>query len=61
MAAGSTDGRHLRSAGIPTFGHTGLPQSEVRAHGKDQRIPLKSFFEGGEYLYHLVKRLAGGK
>ena len=61
MAAGSTDGRHLRGAGIPTFGHSGLPQSEVRAHGKDERIPVKSFFEGGEYLYRLVKRLAGGK
>lgn len=61
MVAGSTDGRHLRSAGIPTFGHSGLAQSEVRAHGRDERIPVKSFFEGGEYLYRLVKRLSGGK
>jgi hypothetical protein len=31
---------------------------EVRAHGKDERVTVKSFFEGGEYLYRLVKRRA---
>jgi hypothetical protein len=32
----------------------------VRAHGKDERVAVESFFEGGEYLYWLVKRLSGG-
>ena len=26
-----------------------------RAHGKDERIGLKAFYEGQEYLYRLVK------
>jgi hypothetical protein len=26
-----------------------------------ERVTVKSFFEGGEYLYRLVKRLSGGK
>jgi acetylornithine deacetylase/succinyl-diaminopimelate desuccinylase-like protein len=60
MVAGSTDGRHLRKAGIPTFGHTGLASNESRAHGKDERVKVTSFFESGEYLYRLVKRLSGG-
>ena len=63
MSAGATDGLFLRNAGIPTYGHSGLASDvdDVRAHGKDERVTVKSFFEGGEYLYRLVKRLAGGK
>jgi len=33
---------------------------DVRAHGKDERVAVKSFREGSEYLYRLVKRLSGG-
>ena len=32
---------------------------DFRAHGKDERVPVKSFFEGQEYLYRLVKMLSG--
>ena len=61
MSAGATDGSYLRNAGIPTYGHSGLANdvSDVRAHGKDERVLVKSFFEGDEYLYRLVKLLAG--
>jgi acetylornithine deacetylase/succinyl-diaminopimelate desuccinylase-like protein len=61
MVPGSTDGRVLRDAGIPTYGHTGLASGEVRAHGKDERVLVTSFLESGEYLYRLVKRLADHK
>ncbi len=61
MVPGSTDGRTLRSAGIPTYGHTGRAADEARAHGKDERVAAKSFFESGEYLYRLVKRLSDPK
>jgi acetylornithine deacetylase/succinyl-diaminopimelate desuccinylase-like protein len=62
MSAGATDGSYLRNAGIPTYGHTGLAGdiNDMRAHGKDERIPIKSFYEGNEYLFRLVKQLAGG-
>jgi len=60
MSAGATDGSHLRNAGIPTFGTSGLAIEDVRAHGKDERVLVKSFFDGQEYLYRLVKMLAGG-
>jgi acetylornithine deacetylase/succinyl-diaminopimelate desuccinylase-like protein len=62
MSAGATDGSYLRNAGIPTYGHSGLAGdvNESRAHGKDERIPVKSFYEGEEYLYRLVKLLSGG-
>jgi len=62
MSAGATDGSFLRNAGIPTYGHSGLAIdiNDGRAHGKDERIPVKSFYEGDEYLYRLVKMLSGG-
>jgi acetylornithine deacetylase/succinyl-diaminopimelate desuccinylase-like protein len=62
MSAGATDGSYLRNAGIPTYGHSGLAGDvdDVRAHGKDERVLVKSFYEGEEYLYRLVKMLAGG-
>ena len=62
MSAGATDGSYLRNAGIPTYGHSGLAGdiNDIRAHGKDERILVKSFYEGEDYLYRLVKMLSGG-
>jgi len=61
MSSGATDGSYLRNAGIPTYGHTGLAGDvdDVRSHGQDERVKKTSFFDGQEYLYRLVKRLAG--
>jgi acetylornithine deacetylase/succinyl-diaminopimelate desuccinylase-like protein len=63
MNSGGTDGRFLRNAGIPTYGHSGLAgeSSDNRNHGRDERVSVKSFREGQEYLYQLVKVLAGGR
>jgi acetylornithine deacetylase/succinyl-diaminopimelate desuccinylase-like protein len=62
MSPGATDGSFLRNAGIPTYGNSGMAieVGESRIHGKDERVPVKSFYEGNEYLYRLVKLLAGG-
>jgi acetylornithine deacetylase/succinyl-diaminopimelate desuccinylase-like protein len=62
MSAGATDGSYLRNAGIPTYGHSGLAGdiNDSRIHGKDERILVKSFYEGEDYLYRLVKLLSGG-
>jgi acetylornithine deacetylase/succinyl-diaminopimelate desuccinylase-like protein len=63
MSSGATDGSFLRNAGIPTYGTSGLAGDvdDVRSHGKDERVLIKSFMEGQEYLYRLVKILAAGK
>lgn len=60
MSAGATDGLFLRNAGIPTYGHSGLATDvvDVRIHGRDERILVKSFLDGHEYLYRLVKALS---
>ena len=33
----------------------------MRAHGKDERVNVKAFFTGQEYLYELVKQLSGAR
>jgi acetylornithine deacetylase/succinyl-diaminopimelate desuccinylase-like protein len=60
MSTGATDGLYLRGAGIPTYGVSGLfaDITDVRAHGRDERIGVKSFYEGQEFLYQLVKALS---
>ena len=61
MSTGATDGLYLRRAGIPTYGVSGLfgDVDDNRAHGQDERILIESFYEGQEFLYRLVKALAG--
>ena len=60
MAVGGSDGRYLRSAGIPTYGIQGFFQDrdDVRAHGRDERMLVRSFYEGQTFLYELVRLLA---
>jgi acetylornithine deacetylase/succinyl-diaminopimelate desuccinylase-like protein len=62
MSAGATDGAYLRNAGIPTYGHSGRVGEigENRAHGKDERMQVKSLYESTEYMYRLVKMLSSG-
>jgi acetylornithine deacetylase/succinyl-diaminopimelate desuccinylase-like protein len=59
METGATDGLFLRNAGIPTYGVSGLfiDINDIRAHGNDERIALKSLFESQEFLYRLVKEI----
>ncbi|MEP7064455.1 MAG: M20/M25/M40 family metallo-hydrolase [Gemmatimonadota bacterium] len=60
METGATDGWRLRNIGIPTYGLSGVPidVDDERAHGRDERILVKSFYEGTEYMYQLVKEIA---
>jgi acetylornithine deacetylase/succinyl-diaminopimelate desuccinylase-like protein len=62
MSAGATDGAYLRNAGIPCYGHSGRVGEigENRAHGKDERMQVKSLYESTEYMYRLVKMLSSG-
>src|SRR5262245_21829756 len=60
MSTGATDSLYLRKAGIPTYGTSGIfgDIDDSRSHGKDERVAVKSLYEGQEYLYRLVKALA---
>jgi acetylornithine deacetylase/succinyl-diaminopimelate desuccinylase-like protein len=60
MSTGATDGLYFRKAGIPTYGVSGLfaDIKDNRAHGRDERISVKSFYDGQQFLYQLVKNLS---
>jgi len=60
MATGASDGLYLRNGGIPTYGVSGIftDIDDSRSHGRDERIGVQQFFEGAQFLYTLVKRLA---
>ena len=63
MAAGATDGRFTINAGIPTYGISGIfhDPGGSGVHGLNERIRVRSVYEGHEFLYRLVKLYAGGK
>ena len=61
MGAGATDGLFFRQQGIPIYGVSGIFSDigDSRAHGRDERIGIREFYDGQEFLYRLVKALAG--
>ena len=62
MSNGASDGRYLRAAGIPVYGISGMftDMDDVRAHGKDERLGVKEFYEGNEFMYKFFKALTSG-
>jgi len=61
METGATDGLFLRNAGMPVYGMTGIAYDtdDVRAHGKDERILVRSYYEGITFVERLIEALAG--
>jgi acetylornithine deacetylase/succinyl-diaminopimelate desuccinylase-like protein len=57
MTAGATDGRFLMSAGIPTYGMSGMfaVSGENNAHGLNEKLRVKSLYEGREFLESVVR------
>ena len=61
MSTGATDGVFLEAAGIPTYGVPGTfvdPDGDG-IHGLDERIRKDSLYDSRDYLFDLVKTLAG--
>jgi acetylornithine deacetylase/succinyl-diaminopimelate desuccinylase-like protein len=63
LESGGTDGKVYRTAGIPTFASSGLfsKPSEMYAHGLNERLPVRSFYEGLEHIYRLAVELGEAK
>jgi len=62
MESGGTDGMHFRSAGIPTWAMSSafMNPNEMFAHGLNERLPIKAFYEGLDHWHIIIKELAGG-
>ena len=61
MSGGYTDSRWLRNAGIPSYGVSGLFTDPVNSgvHGRNEQVGAKELYDSKEFLYRLVKQLAG--
>ncbi|VWX54996.1 M20/M25/M40 family metallo-hydrolase [Novosphingobium sp. 9U] len=61
MSTGATDGVYMGSVGIPTYGVPSVwtdPDGNG-THGLNERVEAKSLYTARDYLYDLVKTLAG--
>lgn len=58
MSTGATDGLYVRNGGIPVYGVSAMledEEEEVRAHGRDERLSTRAFYEALEFWYRMLK------
>jgi acetylornithine deacetylase/succinyl-diaminopimelate desuccinylase-like protein len=61
METGASDSIYTMVAGIPSYGFSGtaIDRDDVRAHGQDERLRVRSFDEGAVFYYRFLKALTG--
>ena len=62
MSTGATDGLFFRAAGIPVYGvegSWGISPDDERAHGKDERLPVKALYDNVDHWHDMIVALAG--
>ena len=61
MESGGTDGMHFRRAGIPTWAASGIFMNpdEMFAHGLNERVPIKAFYDALDHWSIIIRELAG--
>jgi acetylornithine deacetylase/succinyl-diaminopimelate desuccinylase-like protein len=59
METGASDSIYTAAAGIPSYGFSAiaLESDDMRAHGKDERVPIKSYYDGVEFYYRYLKAI----
>lgn len=62
MSPGATDGLYFRERGVPVYGVEGswiVTPLDERAHGRDERLPVRAFYNSVDHWTDLIRRLAG--
>jgi acetylornithine deacetylase/succinyl-diaminopimelate desuccinylase-like protein len=62
MSAGASDARPFRVIGIPVYGvdgSWGIVPTDLRAHGRDERLPVQALDDDVDHWVHLLRKLAG--
>ena len=62
MSTGATDGLWFRAAGIPVYGVDGtwvISPEDERAHGLDERVPVRAMYDNVVFWETVLKDLAG--
>jgi acetylornithine deacetylase/succinyl-diaminopimelate desuccinylase-like protein len=59
MSVGASDGVYTSAAGLPTYTITGIAidKDNERAHGRDERLGVESFYQGNEFFYQYIRAL----
>jgi acetylornithine deacetylase/succinyl-diaminopimelate desuccinylase-like protein len=59
MESGSSDSVYTSTAGIPTYGFSGMgiDTSDARAHGRDERLRVSAFYTGVTFMREMVRQL----
>src|SRR6266436_4495976 len=57
MATGASDGVYTNAAAMPTYAVSGeaIDRDDIRAHGKDERIRVESFYRAVDFYYRFLK------
>jgi acetylornithine deacetylase/succinyl-diaminopimelate desuccinylase-like protein len=53
----SSDGGYYRRVGIPVYGLSAVfaDIDDIRSHGRDERVGVKEFYEGVEFMYRFIR------
>jgi acetylornithine deacetylase/succinyl-diaminopimelate desuccinylase-like protein len=59
METGASDSIYTMAADLPSYGISGIAidRDDVRAHGKDERLAVTSYYEGVDFYYRYLKAL----
>jgi acetylornithine deacetylase/succinyl-diaminopimelate desuccinylase-like protein len=63
METGASDSVYTVAAGMPSYGINGIAidQDDIRAHGKDERVRVSSYFDGVDFYYRFLRSLTAGR
>ncbi len=59
METGASDSIYTMAAGLPSYGICGvaIDRNDIRAHGKDERLRVSSYYDGVDFYYRYLKAL----
>jgi acetylornithine deacetylase/succinyl-diaminopimelate desuccinylase-like protein len=63
MATGASDSFYTNAAGLPSYGVSGvaIDMDDIRAHGRDERLRIESFYHGVDFYYRYLKALTSAQ
>ncbi len=61
METGASDSKITMDAGIPSYGFSGIAidENDDRAHGRDERLRVESYYTGVAFTYAYLRTLTG--
>ena len=63
METGASDSIYTMAAGMPSYGFSGMAieEGDERAHGRDERLGIESYYAGVEFQYLYLKAMTAGR